>query len=127
MKTETTANGELQHWTPEDVARGLKDGSIVLIDVRTPQEFSFERIRGALLSPMQEFDPVNLPVHNGEQTVVLHCGSGARSRKMAEKALAAGWGKAAHMEGGFGAWKESGQDYIGTDMASGAPKEMKKG
>lgn len=28
------------------------------------------------------------------------------------------------MEGGFGAWKQAGLPYIGTDMATGAPKAM---
>ena len=28
--------------------------------------------------------------------------------------------------GGFAAWKESGQTYMGTDVATGGPKEMRK-
>ena len=41
-------------------------------------------------------------------------------------AIAAGIGRIAHMEGGFGAWKEAGLTYTGTDMSTGAPKEMAK-
>lgn len=124
MKTEDTDTGKLETWSPEEVAEAHKDGRIVLVDVRTPAEFSFERIDGALLSPMQAFDPVHLP-GQGEKQLVLHCGSGARSRKVAEACLSAGFDRIAHMDGGFGAWKKAGLAYTGTDMSSGAPKEMR--
>lgn len=124
MQSDTTANGTIENWTPQEVAQAHAENRIVLIDVRTPQEYAFERISGALLLPMQEFDADHLPDPNMGKPVVFHCGSGVRSRKMAEAALAAGWDKAAHMEGGFGAWKQSGQTYIGTDMSNGAPKTM---
>lgn len=126
MKKEMTENGPLQHWSPKEVADAHDTNTVVLIDVRTPQEYSFERIGGALLLPMQEFDPAYLPEPDGNKTIVFHCGSGVRSRKMAERALASGWPGSAHMEGGFAAWKEAGLPYIGTDMATGAPKKMRK-
>ncbi|MGC9420423.1 MAG: rhodanese-like domain-containing protein, partial [Rhodovulum sp.] len=57
----------------------------------------------------------------GDKRIVFHCGSGVRSRKVAEAYLAAGHDHAAHLEGGFAAWKTAHKPYIGTDMASGAP------
>ena len=48
----------------------------------------------------------------------------ADSPKVAEIALATGLSPLAHMEGGFGAWKQAGLPYTGTDMATGAPKAM---
>ena len=41
-----------------------------------------------------------------------------------EACLAAGGKKVAHMEGGFAAWKAAGLPYMGTEMATGAPKKM---
>ncbi|MBI6628264.1 rhodanese-like domain-containing protein [Pontibaca salina] len=124
MKSEQIETGTLHHWTPQEVSEALESASIVLIDVRTPQEFAFERIRGALLSPMQELDPAHMPRPIEGRPVVFHCGSGMRSRKMAELAMQAGWAEANHMEGGFGAWKKAGLTYIGTQMSTGAPKDM---
>jgi rhodanese-related sulfurtransferase len=126
MEREETDKGILEHWTPEEVADAFGQNRIVLIDVRTPQEFTFERIRGALLAPLQAFDPAHMPAQ-GEKQIVFHCGSGVRSRKVAEMCLAAGMDRVAHMKGGFGAWKAAGLPYTGTDMATGAPKEMKAG
>ena len=121
MKSEEIDSAVFETWTPEEVA--AKRGEIVLIDVRTPQEYMFEHIEGALLMPMAFFDAKSLPGQS-DKRIVFHCGSGVRSEKVSRAALAAGFGRIAHMEGGFGAWKTAKLPYIGTDMASGAPKRM---
>ncbi|WP_339949786.1 rhodanese-like domain-containing protein [uncultured Albimonas sp.] len=121
MREETTPRGVLEHWTPEEVAVAMSAGEIVLVDVRTPQEYMFEHIEGALLMPMAFFTPAGLPV-DGSKRVVLHCGSGIRSARMATALFEAGAQRVAHMEGGFGAWKSAKLPFIGTDMATGAPK-----
>lgn len=116
----------IEDWSPVKVKDALDRGEIVLVDVRTPQEFSFERIEGALLAPMQEFQARYMPPQE-EKRLVFHCGSGARSKKVAERYLEDGSTAIAHMEGGLAAWKKAGLPYIGTEMASGAPKRMDGG
>ncbi len=123
MKTEETEDGTIEAWSPAEVAKARKD--IVLIDVRTPQEYALERIAGAMLMALQEFRPDCLPTQDTKR-IVLHCGSGVRSGKAAAMCLGAEMDRIAHMVGGMTAWKESGQEYIGTDTSSGAPKTMKK-
>jgi rhodanese-related sulfurtransferase len=122
MKTETLSDGELETWTPAEVGAAMERGEIVLIDVRTPPEYAFEHVGGALLQPLHDLTPKALPV-GGDRQVVFHCGSGVRSRKAAETCLAAGWKRAAHMEGGFGGWKSAGLPYLGTDPATGGPRK----
>ncbi|PVA06718.1 rhodanese-like domain-containing protein [Thalassorhabdomicrobium marinisediminis] len=121
MKTETTDNGRLDVWTPQEVSEALAKGEITLIDVRSPEEFTVERIPGALLFPMQGFEARHLPAQ-GDKPIVLHCGSGMRSGKMADKVLADQKGPIAHMDGGMGAWKKAGLDYIAINKATGAPE-----
>jgi len=122
---EDTDMSELENWTPAQVKKALDNGEIVLIDVRTPQEYMIEHVEGSLLMPMAFFNTSTLPTQDGKR-IVLHCGSGIRSGKVSEKLAAAGITPLAHMEGGFGAWKEAGLPYIGTDMATGAPTRMQK-
>ena len=43
---------EFDAYTPEETRAALAAGEIVLIDVRTPQEYAVEHIEGALLMPM---------------------------------------------------------------------------
>lgn len=123
MQSEKTDQGVIETWTVNEVAEAR--GNIVLIDVRTPQEHGLERISGALLMALQEFRPECLPGQEGKR-IVLHCGSGVRSGKAAALCLAAGFGRIAHMKGGLAAWKEARLEYIGIDMATGAPKVMRK-
>lgn len=125
MEFEKTGSGTLQTLSPEEVRNALEEGEAILVDVRTPQEFAFERIRWALLSPMPYFRPEHLPGQS-EKRIVLHCGSGARSKVVAERCLDSGFTEIAHMDGGLGAWKSAGLPYIGTDMKTGAPEEMCK-
>ena len=126
MEQEETQNGTLENWTPQEVADALDRNEIVLIDVRTPAEFAFERIDGALLAPMQSFHPERMPGQEGKR-IVFHCGSGARSKRVAEQCLAHGTDRIAHMKGGLGAWKEAGLTYTTTNMQTGAPQQTKKG
>jgi len=123
METEQTKNGILEHWTPQEAAEAYRQRKIIFIDVRTVQEYLMERIEGALLSPMPEIRPNHLPAQT-ERRVVFHCGSGKRSEKVALACLAAGETRIAHVKGGFGAWKEAGLPYIGTDMATGGPTRI---
>lgn len=113
----------LHKWSPEKIKTALDNEEIILLDVRTPQEYLFEHIEGALLFPMSGFKAGSLP-KSSEKQIVLHCGSDARSGKIGELCLANGIEKLAHMEGGFGAWKKMELPYIGTDMATGAPKKI---
>ena len=108
----------LQELTPIEVHAALLRHEIVLIDVREPQEYTSERIHGALLYPLSTFDPAALPV--GESTVVLHCGSGKRSAVAVARCMAAGVPVTAHMKGGILAWKHARFPTITLDPATGA-------
>jgi len=119
---EQMEGGTLETLSPEEVRAMYDRNEIVLIDVRTPAEYAFERIDGALLFPMSSFDAARLP-DPGSKPVVFHCGSGVRSQRVAQACLAAGWTHARHMAGGLAAWKGLGYPHIATDMASGVPVE----
>jgi len=117
---ETLEGGTLETLSPEEVRPLYERSEIVLIDVRTPAEYAFERIDGALLFPLSSFDATRLP-EPGEKPIVFHCGSGVRSERVAKACLAAGWSQIKHMSGGLAAWKKLGYPHIATDMATGAP------
>ena len=96
---------------PTEVAELLRAGEVLLIDVREPHEYQWERIAGALLYPLSVFDNAALP-RGDSPRVVFHCGSGKRSLAAAEKRVAAGIQGAAHMAGGLQAWKDAGLPVI---------------
>ena len=92
---------------PEDVARGLVEGNILIVDVREPREIEMERIAGSVYLPMSIFDPQAIPDPEGK-TVVFSCASGIRSITASEIAQAAGLPYDAHLAGGLKAWKAAG-------------------
>ena len=108
----------LQELTAEQVHGLLRDNSIVLIDVREPQEYVNERIHGALLFPMSTFDARALPVDR--RPVVLHCGSGKRSAIAIGKCIEADVPVVAHMKGGLLAWKAEGFPTVARAPNTGA-------
>ena len=55
--------------TPQQVAQGLKEGRIVLVDVREPNETAVERFPGAVLVPLSSFDPATIPAPPGAEIV----------------------------------------------------------
>jgi rhodanese-related sulfurtransferase len=93
--------------TPADVAKGLTEGSILLVDVREPSETEVERYPDAVYLPMSVFDPHAIPDPEGRR-VVFACRSGNRSVTASLIAQAAGLPYNAHLAGGIKAWKEAG-------------------
>jgi rhodanese-related sulfurtransferase len=93
--------------SPEDVARGLAEGRMMLVDVREPNETAVERYPGAEIVPLSAFDPADIPDPQGRE-VVFACRSGRRSVTASQVAQAAGLPYDAHLAGGLLAWKAAG-------------------
>lgn len=117
--TEQLGGATLDIMSAAEVKEALDANTIVLIDVRTPAEFAFEHIPGALLFPLSSFDATKLP-DQVEKRIVFHCGSGKRSHIVAERCASAGLTRLAHMDGGFGAWKQAGFTYYTVDPSTGS-------
>ena len=94
----------------DELKRGLADGTIVLVDVREPYEYADGHIPGALLNPLQSFDPAALPAPETGRRIVLSCRSGKRSLVAMERAQAAGRDDiTAHYPGGMLDWNAAGE------------------
>jgi rhodanese-related sulfurtransferase len=107
MADENPRAGEVQNLTPEDVARGLTEGRMLLVDVREPNETALERYPGAVIVPLSLFDPVAIPDPQGKQ-VVFACRSGRRSVTASLAAQDQGYPYKTHLAGGMLAWKAAG-------------------
>ncbi|HEY4404122.1 MAG TPA: rhodanese-like domain-containing protein [Xanthobacteraceae bacterium] len=95
--------------TPEEVARGLTEGRMLLVDVREPNEVALERYPDAVVVPLSSFDPAEIPDPQGRQ-VVFACRSGRRSITASLAAQEQGYHYDAHLAGGILAWKAAGLD-----------------
>ena len=102
---------------PAAVRDALVSGEILLVDVREPNEYAFERIHGALLYPLSTFDPKSIPATG--RKLVVQCAGGVRSMRAAQALVAAGHDHVINLEGGINAWKAAGLPLIRIDPASG--------
>lgn len=98
---------EVDNLTPEQVAAGLREGRMLLVDVREPRETAAESYPDAALVPMSRFDPAAIPDPTGRQ-VVFACRSGHRSVIASLVAQDRGYPYKAHLAGGIIAWKAAG-------------------
>lgn len=97
--------------SPQEVSDMLKAGSIVLIDVREPNEYAAEHIEGATLFPLSCFEPCKLP-DTGGKPIVFQCAGGVRSAKAINACLNEKLAHNAHMAGGLRAWKDAGLPIV---------------
>ena len=75
---ENISEGLLKQWYLEDVKRLPRDGSVTLIDARTPEEFAFAHIDGFRNIPVDELRDRLEEIPEGKRVYVL-CESGVRS------------------------------------------------
>lgn len=102
---------------PVDEALRLQGrDDVVFVDLRDPREVEREgRIPGAFhcTRGMLEFwidpeSPYHKPVFAENKQFVFYCASGWRSALATQTALEMGLESAAHIEGGFTAWRDTG-------------------
>lgn len=102
----------LKHWL--DAAEPL-----LLIDVREEEEWDEEHIPEALLMPMSELEPEQVPALDGRRLVVL-CRSGRRSAAVLARLARLGVAEGLNLTGGILAWMEAGYPVRSADDAKAA-------
>ncbi len=93
---------------PEGFAKLIAEPGVVVLDVRTAEEFKEGHIEGALLidwkqDGFMEKTKARLPK---EKTIAVYCRSGRRSASAASELGAEGY-KVVNLLGGILAWKEA--------------------
>jgi rhodanese-related sulfurtransferase len=110
------ANAEIETLTVADAITRFGDAGTVFVDLRDPREMDREgKIPGAFACTrgMLEFwidpeSPYGKPIFQEEKRFIFFCAGGWRSALAAKTARDMGMENVAHIEGGFGAWKQAG-------------------
>jgi len=110
------ANAKIETLSPQDAVALHGREDVVLVDLRDPRELEREgKVPGAFHCPrgMLEFwidpeSPYHKPVFAQDKRFVFFCAGGMRSALAAATASDMGLKPVAHVEGGFGKWKEAG-------------------
>jgi rhodanese-related sulfurtransferase len=84
-----------------------KDASMVILDVRTPEEFAQGHVPGAINIPHDKLvDRLQELTSAKDKDVVLYCRSGKRAGMAADTLQANGFTKLLHLEGDILKWTE---------------------
>ena len=92
-----------------DDSAAKKDGKVVILDIRTPDEFKGGHIAGAVNVDFKEKDFADKVAKlDKDKTYVVHCQSGGRSTKSLEIFKKLGFKSIVHLDDGFGSWEKAG-------------------
>lgn len=114
------AYAEVTTLSPGDAIKLANDPNVVLVDVRDIRELereglapgSFHAPRGMLEFWIDPDSPYHKPIFAEQKQLVFYCAAGWRSALSAKLAQDMGLENVAHIEGGFGAWKQAGGPVI---------------
>jgi phage shock protein E len=98
--------------TPDEAERLLQlQPDVVVIDVRTSEEYALGHIRGAINVDFFDRDfAEKLKKHEGK-TVLVHCASGGRSGQTITKIKDANFPAIYHLKSGFSGWQAAGKPF----------------
>jgi rhodanese-related sulfurtransferase len=84
-----------------------KDASMIILDVRTPEEFAAGHVPGAINIPYTHL-PARLSElpDAGDKEIVIYCATGVRSERAAERMREQGYTRLLHLDGDMQAWDE---------------------
>lgn len=86
--------------------------SVVLLDIRSVEEFKVSHIKGAKFIDYDTFTEKDVESIPKETEVVVYCSVGYRSEKIGERLLEMGYPKVKNLYGGIFQWKNTGYDVV---------------
>ena len=91
--------------TVEEAKEIIEAGNVILVDVRTQEEYNEKHIDGAILIPNEtitDSQPAELPDKDAD--ILVYCRSGKRSSEAAKKLADMGYTNVYNMLGGTNEW-----------------------
>lgn len=97
----------------EAVTMIAENKSLVILDVRSPEEFAEGHIKGALNINYHDDDfETRIAALDKSTPYLLHCHSGGRSGKTEKMLKSLGFTDVAHLKSGIAGWRKEGQPQV---------------
>lgn len=98
------------HVDAAGAAERIKEGQVIVLDVRTPKEFANGHLAEAKLIDFQSADfAKKLGELDRSKTYLVHCAVGGRSAQSLATFQKLGFKDVVHLDGGFRAWQKAGK------------------
>lgn len=100
----------VKHVKAAEAAKIIAEGKVVIVDVRTADEFKDGHIKGAknIDISSDEFEAQIAKLDKNQPTLV-HCQAGGRSTRALKTFQKLGFTQIIHLDDGFGGWEDAGQ------------------
>jgi rhodanese-related sulfurtransferase len=107
--TSVACAQQYKNVTAQEAKTMIDKGDVVVVDVRTPQEFNAGHLKGAVLANVNDpsFESTISKVAKNK-SVVVYCARGGRSATASERMTALGYKSVHNMTGGYTAWSAAG-------------------
>ena len=107
--TSACGQGNFENADVKGFAELIADSSVVILDVRTAEEYADGHIKGAILIDQKQGDFVEKAkaTLSKEKTIAIYCRSGRRSANAADRLAAEGY-RLVNLKGGIIAWTDEG-------------------
>jgi rhodanese-related sulfurtransferase len=112
---ENNDKGPVHHVDAKQAAALVADKKkkVVVLDIRTPDEFKAGHLENAKNIDFFEDDfKAEVEKLDKDKTYLVHCRSGGRSTKSLEVFKKLGFKTIYHLDGGFLAWEEAGKKVV---------------
>jgi rhodanese-related sulfurtransferase len=84
-----------------------KDSSMVILDVRTPEEYAKGHVPGAINIPYTHLPArISEIADAADKDIVLYCATGVRAERGAERLRENGFSRLLHLDGDMKVWEE---------------------
>lgn len=110
-------NGLYSHTVPvisdDEVKRLMTQEDIVILDIRSQEEYDVSHIKGAVFQDYDDFDAKNVVLEIAkDKKVIVYCSVGYRSEKAGEELKEAGYGEVFNLYGGIFEWVNNGNEVV---------------
>ncbi len=107
------ANGSYKNVDVNRAAELARSNKVVILDVRTPEEYNQGHLKGARLIPVQDLeDRIDELAHLKNRSILVYCRSGRRSSRASEILSQAGFARIFNMKGGVRAWRRASRPLL---------------
>lgn len=82
-----------------------KDASMIILDVRTPEEFAAGHVPGAINIPYTHLPARVSELHDaGDKEIVVYCATGVRAERAVKRMREQGYTRLLHLDGDMKGW-----------------------
>lgn len=111
-KLESLYNHTVPLIKTEELAPRINENNLLILDIRTEEEYQVSRIKGARLINYDDFSRKDVEGIDKNTDVIVYCSVGYRSEKIGEKLLELGFKHVKNLYGGIFQWKNDGFEVV---------------